>query len=162
MDDLPPAGHTVSDVLDSTRATFCAAIMTGDARAAAAGYAVHAWLLPPYAEPIRGRAGAEAFWRAGILAGLTLLSLDRAELWVGVDLAYEIGGYLLRLSPVDGDLVVEQGTYVLVHQQQADGAWLRVVESLQPAGAPHLLSLPRSCNAAPPGSSQVDQEGSHT
>lgn len=116
----------------ATRAAFIAALRDGDAAAAAAVYADDATLLPPSAEPLKGREAITAFWRAGVEAGISEVELDALELEREERLAYEIGRYALRLQPADSGTVVDRGRYVLVHARQADGTWRRAVEMFSP------------------------------
>jgi ketosteroid isomerase-like protein len=113
------------------RATFVAALSSGDAAAVARLYADNAKLLAPSAELFEGRGSIEAFWRAGVEAGLRGLELDAIELDGGGSVAYEIGSYSLRLEAEEG-AIVDRGRYLLVHERQDDGAWLRAVEMFNP------------------------------
>jgi ketosteroid isomerase-like protein len=132
-DFAAPGAGGASELLTSTHDGFCAALASGDARAAAAAYAPGAWLLPPSGEPIHGRHLVEAFWRAGIGAGVSAMEFQRSGLHVDGGVALEVGEYVLRLAPPDGSEVVERGVYLQVHQRQVDGSWTRLAESLQPA-----------------------------
>lgn len=118
------------------RAAFVAALEHGDGRAASAVYADGARLVVPSTEVIEGRAAIEAFWSAGVRIGVTSVELEVLELRRSEGLAYEIGRYALRLQPQDGDAVVDQGNYVLVHERQPDGSWLRAVEMLTTDAVP--------------------------
>jgi len=124
------------DVIDASRAAFAAALRGGDAAAAAAVYSEDASLLPPSAEPLKGRDAITAFWRAGVEAGISDVELDALELERVGGLAYEIGRYALRLRPAGGATVVDRGSYVLVHAQQTDGSWRRAVEMFSPDAQP--------------------------
>ncbi len=136
MDVRTPTGRELVRATTATRASFVAALEQGDAHAAAAVYAADARLLPPSAELLRGRAAIEAFWSAGIASGLSGVELEAIELERRDALGYEIGRYALRLRAADGGEVVDRGKYVLVHEQQEDGAWLRTVETFNPDVAP--------------------------
>lgn len=118
-----------------TTAAFAAALAAGDARAAARAYASQATLLAPFAEVFRGREAIEAFWRAGVASGVAAVDLKPLELERRDDLAYEIGRYRLRVETADGS-VVDRGKYVLVHERQPDGSWLRAVETFNPDAPP--------------------------
>ena len=93
MADLTAAGvAVVGDEADTqARASFVAALKRGDAEAACAVYAANAQLLAPSAEPIHGRQAIEAFWRAGLDAGMSDVQLDAFELRREDGLAYETG-----------------------------------------------------------------------
>lgn len=120
-----------------TRTVFIAALGGGDAKAASAVYAEKAVLLPPSAAMLRGRGAIEAFWQAGIDAGLLTVELETLQLAPHADLAYEIGGYALELIPQGGKPVTDRGKYLLVHERQADGAWKWAAEMFNPNGKDH-------------------------
>lgn len=124
------------DAIGAMRAAFVAALREGDAAAAAAVYSDDASLLPPSAEPLKGREAIAAFWRAGVDAGISDVELDALELERVDGLAYEIGRYALRLQPAGGATVVDRGSYVLVHARQTDGSWRRAVEMFSPKAPP--------------------------
>jgi len=114
------------------RAAFADAVRHGDAKAAGSIYATMARLAAPSADLIEGRAAIEAFWQAGLDAGVVDVELDAVEVKHRVGLAYEIGRYVLHLRPSAGGTVVDRGTYLLVLEQQSDGSWRRVVEMFNP------------------------------
>lgn len=118
--------------IDESRAAFVAALQAGDARAASAVYTADAQLLPPSTELVEGRPAIEAFWQAGIDAGLSAVELEQLKLECDGRFAYEIGRYALRLRPADGESVVDRGKYVLVHARQDDGSWRWAVEMFNP------------------------------
>ena len=125
------------------RAAFAEALRHGDAQAAGSIYAEMARLAPPSADLIEGRAAIEAFWQAGLDAGIVDVELDAVEVRHRVGLAYEIGRYVLHLRPSASGAVVDRGTYLLVLEQHVDGSWRRVVEMFNsdgltaaPVGAP--------------------------
>ncbi len=122
----------LEEALAESRAAFVAALGDGDAAAAAWLYEPEAWLLPPSAPPLQGVAAIEAFWRAGLEAGITSLELDVIGIGGGERLAYEVGRYRLRLEPAEGGDVVDRGSYLLVYAAQPDGSWRRAVEMLRP------------------------------
>lgn len=137
MEGQPRLGGDLrDDAIDATRIAFAGALSRGDAKAATACYAPGARLLPPSADLIEGRPAIEAFWEAGLRAGVTGVELEPLEIERRGVLAYEIGRYALRLNPVDGPTVVDRGRYLLVLAQQADGSWERAVEMFNPAAPP--------------------------
>jgi ketosteroid isomerase-like protein len=117
------------------QATFVAALSCGDAAAVARLYADDAKLLAPSAELFEGRGAIESFWRAGVEAGVRGLELETIELGGGDSLVYEIGSYALSVEAEEG-AVVDCGKYVLVHERQGDGVWLRAVEMFNPDAPP--------------------------
>ena len=132
--------------LAQSRAAFVAALNGGDAEGASSVYAADARLLPPAAEPMQGRAAIEAFWRAGVEAGMAEVDLHALELERRDDHAYEIGRYAFRLEPTGGAAVVDRGNYVLVYERQEDGSWRRAVEMFNPDGSPVVNGRPEEEN----------------
>ena len=124
------------DGIEQARAAFVGALNQGDARTAAAAYAEDARLLAPSAELLEGRAAIEAFWAAGVAAGVSAVELEAVELAGSDGFAYEIGRYALRVQPLGGETVVDRGKYLLVHARQADGTWRRAVEMFNPDTPP--------------------------
>lgn len=119
-----------------TRAAFGSALQRGDAAAASGHYTEGAKLLAPSSEPIRGRTEIEAFWKAGVEAGLSEIELEALAVESRDRIVFETGRYALRVRPADGSTVVDRGTYVLVHERQEDGRWRRALEMLNPETGP--------------------------
>jgi ketosteroid isomerase-like protein len=115
-----------------TREKFATAVRNRDAAAASSLYADDAKLIAPSAELLRGRVAIEAFWRAGLEAGVCDAELESLELGIEDRFAYEIGRYALTLEPVDGASVVDRGAYLLVHERQPDGSWRWAAEMFNP------------------------------
>jgi ketosteroid isomerase-like protein len=133
---------TAGDELASSRAMFVTALEGGDVETACAVYTHDATLVPPAAARLKGRDAIERFWTAGLAAGMSRIEMEADEIRGACDLTYELGRYAIELEPADGNLVLERGTYVLVHEQQPDGSWLRAVEAFNPDPASGLQ--PRS------------------
>jgi ketosteroid isomerase-like protein len=136
-------GRDLEELERSARAAhrrFVEAIRGGDWAAASSGYAVDARLLAPSADVVEGRDGIEAFWRAGLDAGIR--DVDRTPLRIDGhgSVAYEIGHYAIRLRPAGGGCVVDRGTYLVVHERDADGAWAWALEMFTPDGEPQVVS----------------------
>ena len=127
-----PGDHAAGEAIAESRDAFVSAMCCGDANAAATVYADSARLLAPSAELIQGRKEITAFWQAGIEAGISSVELEALEIEHHGGFAYEVGRYALRLEPPEGITVVDRGKYALVHEQQADGRWLRAVETFNP------------------------------
>ena len=119
-------------MLAETRATFIAALGRADTEALAAHYTADATLLAPAAAPISGREAIKRFWQAGLDAGIVAIRLDATRLDHETRLAYELGGYELRLEPAGSKTIVDRGNYLLVHSRQEDGSWRRSVEIFHP------------------------------
>ena len=125
----------VEGAIAEARAAFVTALGDGDAAAVTRLYVDGARLLAPSAELFDGREAIARFWQAGVAAGVRAVELDVLELERHDGVAYEIGRYALRLR-TDGGTVVDRGKYVLVHERQRDGAWLRAVETFNPDQPP--------------------------
>jgi hypothetical protein len=65
--------------------------------------------------------------------GIARVHLETLELVRRNGLAYEIGRYAHGLRPSDGAPIVDQGTFVRVHEEQADGSWLWALEMFNPS-----------------------------
>lgn len=134
--DPPPETASAASLIDHVRSRFVDSLARGDVREACGVYTADAQLLPPSAPPVDGRPDIAAFWQAGIDAGIRGVELEAVNLRRGEGLAYEIGRYTLRLQPSDsGDIVVDRGYYVHIHERQGDGSWLRAVEIFTPESA---------------------------
>ena len=137
--------------IGATRSHFTEALRRGNAKDACSVYSSDARLLPPSAELMQGRAAIEAFWQAGVDAGISDVVIEPLELERRDGLAYEIGRYELRLQPATGAAVVDRGKYVLVHERQRDGSWKRAVEMFNPDVPPTSTEeLPRDVNHQAP------------
>lgn len=122
----------LDEAIAAAHRAFAGALREGDARAAAAVYTLDAKMLAPSAEPLAGRDAIEAFWRAGVGAGVFDVDLQALELEQRDNVAYEFGRYSFRLQPGDGTTVVDRGKYLLLHARQPDGTWRREVEMFSP------------------------------
>jgi len=103
----------------------------GDAATAADVYADDAKLLAPAGELIRGRAEIEAYWRAGILVGLSAVQFERWVVAAVGGSVVDVGRYAVSVNARVG-LVVDRGTYLVLHRQVADGSWRRTVDVFNP------------------------------
>lgn len=126
------ASSTLDVALADARESFSAAVARRDAHAASQVYDEDARLMLPAAEPLDGRPAIEAFWRAGLDAGLRAFHLDPRRIVQEATFALEIGRYTLRSGPPDEERVVERGAYLIVHRPSGGGGWRRAVELLSP------------------------------
>jgi ketosteroid isomerase-like protein len=120
------------------RTVFADGVRHGDLTAIASVYSDAAKLLAPSAELIEGRGAIRAFWKAGLDAGVVDIELEAATVERRDRLAYELGRYVLRLRPAPGRTILDQGRYLVVLEQVADGTWRRAVEMFNPE-APSAL-----------------------
>lgn len=131
-------GDGIEQAARASNARFTAAIRGGDPVAAAAAYATDARLQAPSSDLIEGRTGIASFWRAGLDAGIRDMDRVPARIDQHGSVAYETGHYTIRLRPRGGGSVVDRGTYLVVHQREADGAWRWAAEAFTPEGAPRV------------------------
>jgi len=127
------AGASPSDEqLEGSRRTFIAALGRGDPAAAAMVYAADGRLLLPSTAPLDGRSSIEAFWRAGLEAGMASLELVPYSVNVDTTFACELGAYTLQSTPAHEAWSTEHGRYLIVHRLDPDGAWRRALELYAP------------------------------
>ena len=119
--------------LRRNRVALADALARGDAAGAASLYSGDGRLLTPTATVIEGRRQIEAFWRAGIMLGLTSVDLVLTELRRFGCTAIEFGRYTLGFDG-EGSPASDSGKYFVLHRQQDDGAWRRVVDVFNPDG----------------------------
>jgi uncharacterized protein (TIGR02246 family) len=117
---------------DGARRAFRAALEKRDPAKAAEAYAMDGRLLLPSTSPLDGRPSIEAFWRAGIDAGMSSIDLEPQAVNVDSTFACEVGAYTLESSPRDEARVTEHGRYLIVHRLDADGTWRRALEVYSP------------------------------
>ena len=98
-------------------------------------------MVAPPAEVVEGRMSIEAYWQAGLAAGMTNVELEPFDLEWRDSFAYELGRYELLLDGDDGP-VVDRGTYMVVHERQPDGTWLRAAEMFNTNGSPTVETEP--------------------
>lgn len=107
--------------LERVNAAELAAVVRGDARAAAAYYTADAVLLPPDGSVVRGRPAVEAFWAAG--RGTTITDVETRTVAAGGagEMAYLAGTYALTSRAGRGAPARVGGTFLLVFRREGDG-----------------------------------------
>jgi uncharacterized protein (TIGR02246 family) len=102
---------------------YTAAMLAGDAAAAAAVYADDAVEMPPGVPPIQGKAAIEQYFR-GMFGGcrFTAFTLSHTELRASGDVAFAAGTSRATVTPNGGPAVTEAGKYVVV-LKRTGGAW---------------------------------------
>jgi ketosteroid isomerase-like protein len=133
MDPATSGGQAAEAIaeIDVARAAFVDAIRSHDAGALAGLYEDGARLVAPEAEMIRGRADVAAFWRAGMDTGIADVDLAPEDIEVTANIAWEVGGYTLRLEPAGQEPIVDRGRYLLVYAFDG-GRWRRAAEMFRP------------------------------
>lgn len=112
----PAAADPVREAVEAGNRAFAAAFAAGDAEGVAALYTEEALLIPPGAEPVRGRAAIADFWRASMAAGTKAVALETLEVESDGALAYELG--TARLTAGDGS--VSAARYVVVWKRAGE------------------------------------------
>jgi len=109
----------VRAAVDRANERLVAAVLAGNADAAAAAYTEDAVLLPPGAPPVRGRTAIREFW-AGV--DVEAFVLRTVALEVAGDRAAERGTWALTLRDPEGGEQSQAGSYVVVWRNEG-GAW---------------------------------------
>jgi uncharacterized protein (TIGR02246 family) len=115
-----PAFAQDKAIIDKLNKEFMAAFNKGDMAALGQMYTDDAYLLPPGAEIVKGRAGIQTFWTnaAAAIGDLKLTTVDVKPL--GSDAAREVGTFTLKTK---GDKPQEvAGKYVVVWEKTG-GQW---------------------------------------
>lgn len=99
---------------------FVAALQKGDMAALGSMYSEDAYLLPPGAEIIKGRAAIQAYWTKAAegVAGFKLTTLDVKPL--GTEAAREVGTFTLTTKGQQPQQIA--GKYVVVWEKSG-GQW---------------------------------------
>ena len=100
---------------------ICAA---GDASAYAALFTEEAVSMPPHAPTLVGRSAVET-WAENLFAQMTVqVSSEATEIVFTGEWAFLRGPYSATFSPkADGAPIDDTGTWLVIMQSQADGAW---------------------------------------
>lgn len=113
----------VRQAVEDTNRALMEALKRGDAASMVARFTEDATLLPPNREPIHGKQGVKAFYKAATDMGVTAGILDTVHVECVGDVAYEIGGYTAEIQLESGEMTTDGGKYVHIWKRQADGSW---------------------------------------
>jgi len=109
--------------MDEMEAAFIAAYDAGDAGALAALWAPDGTQAPPLSETL-DRAGIEANYTAQFADGVPMaLEVMREGMVVSGGMVAAWGGFVVTMSPPDGEPIVSNGRYGIVCRQEPDGTW---------------------------------------
>jgi len=118
------ASGNVRAQIEAVNKHFVDLFNKGDAEGFAKVYATDAMILPPNAEPIRGRDAITKFWRGGRDAGLRNVVLTTTEVSAMGNTAYEVGTAQLEMRKPDGSLAgKDTGKYIVIWKRDAAGDW---------------------------------------
>ena len=112
----------VRKAITEANTEFGKKIRNGDAAGLAALYTEDAVLLPPNSEKVYGRKRVKEFWGGAISQlGLKDAILRTEELFGSGDFFTEIGSYTLKIQPAGQKPIEDEGKYVVIWKQTADG-----------------------------------------
>uniref|UniRef100_A0A915AIT1 DUF4440 domain-containing protein n=1 Tax=Parascaris univalens TaxID=6257 RepID=A0A915AIT1_PARUN len=109
---------TLFQEIKGRQAEFIKAFNSGNVSAAASTYDVDAHFMPNGREPVKGRAGIEAYFKQDMAEGVKSVQVITEEVNGSGDWAFERGSYHL-----DGTRGTESGAYLLVWKK-IGGQWL--------------------------------------
>jgi uncharacterized protein (TIGR02246 family) len=112
----------VRSAIEAVNMEFSAAFNRGDAAGVAELYTEDGSLLPPGENIVSGRSNIEAYWKAGVDAGLSNLQLTASEVEAHGPLAYEVGEFSFEMPGSDGGRTTAKGKYLVVWKN-VDGTW---------------------------------------
>ncbi len=118
----------LQQAVQDTNREWMEAVKRGDPASVAALYTEDATLLAPNTEPIRGRQGIEAFFKAGMQMGIREATLETVDVDYLGDTAYEVGDYTMKIAPEGGEAVTDKGKYLVVWKRESDGPWKLAVD----------------------------------
>lgn len=120
---VPKASATMEELGQMNR-DFAAALIAGDAEAAANLYDENASLLPPNEPIVTGRSNIQAYWQAGIDAGIIGAEVKTIDAKSDGNLAYEIGTFELKFKGENDSIIIDTGKYTEILERNAEGKWI--------------------------------------
>jgi ketosteroid isomerase-like protein len=108
--------------VEAANAKFREAVRLGKAGDIAALYTDEATILPPHQDLIKGRDKIEAFWRAGLEAGIKDAVLTTGDVDVAGGRISEIGTYTLKIWPEGKSAYEDKGKYLVIWRRESDGS----------------------------------------
>jgi ketosteroid isomerase-like protein len=105
--------------IDRTNGAFAEAFRRGNGAGLGAVYSADAAILPPNAEPRRGKPEIQAFWQSALDMGVAAADLETVEFEEMGDTAWEVGKFSLKAK--DGRLL-DHGKYIVIWKRE-HGAW---------------------------------------
>jgi ketosteroid isomerase-like protein len=111
-------------LIESHIAEFCKAVSNKDAAGLSTFYESGARFLAPGAPLAEGRAAIQATMQGLLDAGMQALSLDTVDVIDDSNISVEVGRYTLTIQPPGQESAIDNGKYVVVWREQADGTLL--------------------------------------
>jgi uncharacterized protein (TIGR02246 family) len=102
----------------------------GDVKTCAASYAEDAIMFLPDRAPIKGRNAIEAILMEFSTAGMKLAPVEPMAVRSSGDMGYCAGTYQFETDRENERTAQENGKFVTVFMQKADGSWKAVLDSL--------------------------------
>lgn len=123
----PPAPETDIAPINDLRSQFQAAFNAGDAGALSALYADDAVMQPDHHAAVVGRAAIAQYYQ-DLFGQMTFnLAITPGETERMGGMAHEHGTYTMTATPKSGgNAMSDQGNYLVIFEQGADGSWKAV------------------------------------
>ena len=115
--------NQISLSIQEGNAKFGEGFRQGNPGAVAELYTDEAVLLPPNFNMIKGKEGIETFWAGAMQMGVKDVSLSTEDLMIMGDFVCEIGKYKLTIQPEGQETTEDQGKYLVIWKQAAEGTW---------------------------------------
>jgi uncharacterized protein (TIGR02246 family) len=112
------------EAIQQANSAFMAAVRAGNgAQLVRDYYADDAIVLPPNQDAVSGKNQIEALWTGLLKSGVQEISLITDRVEQSGDLAYEVGRYSMTIKPPQGEIITDQGKYVVAWSRQPDAKW---------------------------------------
>jgi ketosteroid isomerase-like protein len=114
--------------IEEANQKFIDASLRGDPAAVGALLTEDTLLLPPGGKMIQGKIAAEGYWRATwAVLKISDFKMEILNLSGKADFVHEVGRYTLKFH-LQGKEVVDEGKYVVVWKQTAEGTWKKRID----------------------------------
>lgn len=125
------AGPAAPDLaaLRGVNEAFAEALSAGDVKRIGDLYTEDAFLLPPNAAALRGRAAVVGYFEGLLKAGKVSLQVRSGSASADGALGYDAGQFAFELTPAQGSPTRDSGKYLVVLKRGADGRWRMAVDT---------------------------------
>ena len=118
----------VRTAIEQANRAFMDASLRADAAAVGALLTEDTILLPPGGRIIRGKKAVEDYWRATwAVLKISDFKMKILDLSGKAGFVHEVGSYMLKFE-IQGEEAVDEGKYVVVWRQLADGTWKKFID----------------------------------